>query len=477
MHNFKVTIGIETHVVLNTKSKMFSPAMNSHNQPPNTAITWMDLALPGILPTVNRAAVNKALVLANALHMQINHDEIIFDRKNYFYVDLPKGFQITQQYFPIGTNGELEITSELQANKKVLIERIHLEEDTAKQTAVNNELQMDFNRAGAPLIEIVTTPCMHSAQEAMAYLAALRRVLIFNDISDAKMEDASLRADINISINLDGAQQLGTKVEIKNLNSISNVGKAIEFEIKRQTELFLLNQPIHQETRRFNDKTNTTEFMRDKSNAIDYRYMTEPNVLWFSLSKTYVHQVLLAAPISIDKVKLQLAKYKLDAKQIDLLLDNYALCLQYLSICKKIKDAILVFNWLTVELVGYLNKHNANLEMITEQEWAQLTELLSLVSKNELNNKQAKSLLEELFVTHEPLADIIKRLGFIQIKDPEVILTIIKKHATANPELVSQYAERPERVEKFLLGMIMKDTNSQANPNLAIELVRKYLKN
>jgi aspartyl-tRNA(Asn)/glutamyl-tRNA(Gln) amidotransferase subunit B len=244
MNNFKATIGIEVHTELNTASKMFSNSPVSSYDEPNTNINEIDLGLPGVLPSVNQAAVIKGIQLATALQMQID-PLLCFDRKNYFYQDLPKGFQITQQYQPIGRNGQIQINNQL-----IRIERIHLEEDTAKQQLINGELCLDFNRCGVPLIEIVSHPDITSAKEAVEYLTALKRILIFLNISDGKMEDGSFRADINISVAPIGAHELGTKVEIKNINSFANVASAIEYEFNRQVRQLLKGEPVIQETRR-----------------------------------------------------------------------------------------------------------------------------------------------------------------------------------------------------------------------------------
>jgi aspartyl-tRNA(Asn)/glutamyl-tRNA(Gln) amidotransferase subunit B len=244
MNNFQATIGIEVHAELNTNSKMFSAAAVSFIDQPNTNINEIDLGLPGILPSPNKAAVIKAIQLATALKMKI--DPILcFDRKNYFYPDLPKGFQITQQYHPIGKEGSITIS-----NKDIRIERIHLEEDTAKQQIINGELCLDYNRCGIPLIEIVSQPDITTSKEAIEYLNELKRILIFLNISDGKMEEGSFRADVNISVNLIGAKNLGTKVEIKNINSFANVASAIEYEYQRQIRQILKNIPVVQETRR-----------------------------------------------------------------------------------------------------------------------------------------------------------------------------------------------------------------------------------
>jgi aspartyl-tRNA(Asn)/glutamyl-tRNA(Gln) amidotransferase subunit B len=244
MNNFRATIGIEVHTELNTLSKMFSSVAVSAYDKPNTNINEIDLGLPGVLPSPNKAAVIKGIQLATALKMEINNN-LCFDRKNYFYQDLPKGFQITQQYHPIGRNGQIRIS-----NKIIKIERIHLEEDTAKQQIINGKLCLDYNRCGIPLIEIVSQPDMETPKEAIEYLTLLKRILTFLNISDGKMEDGSFRADVNISVAPIGTNKLGTKVEIKNINSFANVGSAIEYEFQRQVRQLLKGEKVIQETRR-----------------------------------------------------------------------------------------------------------------------------------------------------------------------------------------------------------------------------------
>ncbi len=477
MNNFEVTIGIEVHTVLNTKTKMFSKAKNSHTCEPNTIVSYMDLALPGVLPIINKAAVNKAIILADALHMDINYKNIEFDRKNYFYPDLPKGFQITQQYNPIGTEGYIEITTLDNKPKKILIERIHMEEDTAKQTIVDNMRYMDYNRAGDPLIEIVTKPCIANGYEAGQYLQQLRRILVFKDVSDAKMEEGSLRADVNISMRIKGQKEYGTKVEIKNINSINNVIKAIDFEMNRQTMLLLNNQPVIQETRRFDDTIGTTEFMRLKTDAVDYRYMTDPNVMHFSLTDQYVKDVLATANLAPQEIETLLKQHNFDDKQIALLIDNYDLCILLMKLLKLNIDSKLAFNWVSVELLGWMNKLNIDFKTFNLTYYDAFISLLTLLNQQDINGKQAKTLLEKIFNEKQfDIPKLIKELGFEQIKDPTLITPIVIKYIESNPDLVKQYNERAERVEKYIVGMVMKDTNSQANPNITMEIVKKEIK-
>ena len=319
MNSYKPVIGIEVHVALNTKSKMFSSSPNNHYDKPNTNINEIDLALPGYLPSVNEEGVIKAIELAHTLHMNI--DKLLkFDRKNYFYQDLPKGYQITQQYRPIGTKGFIDI-----GTKKIHVRQIHIEEDTAKQIIENNKIVLDYNRAGIPLIEIVSQPEINSADEAINYLTQLKRIVSFLEVSDAKMEDGSMRVDVNISLMKQDSNIFGTKVEIKNLNSFANVAKAINYEIKRQSELLENNKEVVQETRRWDEAKQQTIFMRSKTNVDEYRYFTEPNIISLNLSNDFINNAISNIKNNIDTIKQKLLEDGINDNLINQLLNDYSL--------------------------------------------------------------------------------------------------------------------------------------------------------
>lgn len=470
MKNFEVTIGIEVHCVLNTKTKMFSSSKNSHDDFPNTNVNEVDLGIPGTLPSVNEAAVKKAIWLAKELNMECNYQNICFDRKNYFYSDLTKGFQITQQYFPIATNGYIDI-----GTKKIRIERFHLEEDTAKQLNIDGNILLDYNRCGAPLIEIVTKPDINSAQEATQYLKNLINILKFTDISDAKLESGSLRADINISLRPYGAKKYGTKVEIKNINSISNVAKAIDFEINRQTKLLLLNQHVNQETRRFDDNINETIFMREKHDSVDYRYIYEPNILKVSLSDDEYEEYLNLKPKSIFEITNNLKNENLSNEEINFLLNNYELFLFFNEISKKASPKI-IYNWICTELVGLLNKQNKTINDFTKEQKMEFLTMIDLLNQEEINGKQAKIILEKIVLDNKKTLDIIKENNMQQIKDKIVIRQLLEEEIQKNPKMLNEYGSRPERVEKFFMGQIMKKTQGQANPNVTIEVLKEMIK-
>lgn len=472
MINFEVIIGIEVHTVLNTKTKMFSPAKNDHHSLPNTNVNVIDLGLPGIMPQPNANAIKKGIWLAKELNMKIDYENIIFDRKNYFYIDLPKGFQITQQYHPIGRDGTLKTSLQ-----EVLIERIHLEEDTAKQFTKDNKIYLDYNRCGSPLIEIVTRPCMHSAEEAMAYLTALKQMLQFNNISDAKMEDGSLRADVNISLRPFGQKAYGTKVEIKNINSISNVGKAIHYEIMRQQTLLLTGSPVIQETRRFDDKLMQTIHMREKTDAVSYRYIVEPNITRIKLAHDEFETILNEKPMGIDALIDSLKNFGLKENEIELLLNDFDLYKAFVKLNTWSQDPLNSFKWLSQDLAGLLKKDGLWFDQFSDDKLRNIAQMLKLLNEEEINGKQAKVILNEIYVSNKDPQTIIKEQGFIQIKDEKVIEQYLKTIIEKNPDMLKQYEERAERVEKFYIGLLMKETNGQSNPNVSMKVLKYLLKN
>lgn len=470
MNNFLPTIGIEVHIALNTKSKMFSPSRNNHNDPINTNINEIDLALPGSMPSVNEMAVVKAIRLATALNMKIDQN-VRFDRKNYFYQDLPKGFQITQQFYPIGKDGKIDIS-----NKSIGVERIHMEEDTAKQLMIGDKLCLDYNRAGVPLIEVVSRPDIHSAVEAYEYLNNLKRIVSFLDISDAKMEDGSMRADINISIAPRGSDKLGTKVEIKNINSFNNIMKAIDYEIDRQSQLLLTNNEVKQETRRWDDATKSTVFMRAKTNAIEYSYFTEPNIIHILLTTDFVNNAIGTINKYPSVIKKELEDLNINSSLINLLLDDYDLYKIFNKVATISNNPTQAITWIVIELVAILKKQAKSLKIISNQQIDSIIEMISLIDKGEINGKQAKTIFEKIILENKKPKDLIEQLGFKQITDQNVITNILNKIIKNNPNMVQQYNERPERAEKFFIGQLMKETHGQANPVVSMKLLKELLK-
>ena len=353
---YDVTIGIEIHCQLKTKTKMFSGAPTSFGRKPNVCTNEIDLGHPGTLPCVNKEAVAKAIEACTALHLTI--DPLVkFDRKNYYYSDLPKGFQITQQFHPIGRNGYIMIDTE-EGQKKIRINRIHMEEDTAKQFHLTKFSLLDYNRAGTPLIEIVSEPDMHNGEEAEKYVEALRQTLYYIGVSDCKMEEGSMRCDVNVSIAPKGSNTLGVKNEIKNLNSISHIGKAVDYEVERQKELLEKGEKVLQETRRFDEKTNTTVMMRRKEGNVDYKFFPEPNIFPIRLDANWIKSIQDSMPELPEERKARYTNdFGLNEHDINVLIANKEVGDFFEETMKYSKNAKGVCNWLLGEVQGWLNKH------------------------------------------------------------------------------------------------------------------------
>ncbi|MDR0986041.1 MAG: Asp-tRNA(Asn)/Glu-tRNA(Gln) amidotransferase subunit GatB [Mycoplasmataceae bacterium] len=464
MNNFITTIGIEVHTELNTKTKMFSSSyVNSYDEV-NTNINEIDLGLPGSMPTPNKEAVVKAIKLAKALNMKV--DSLLrFDRKNYFYQDLPKGYQLTQQYFPIGKDGKI-----LDVN----IERIHLEEDTAKQQIVDNKLCLDYNRCGVPLIEIVSKPDIHSSQQALRYLNELKRILIFLNISDGKMEDGSFRADINISVAPIGAKTLGTRAEIKNLNSFLAIEKAIDYEFNRQVRCLLKGEVLQQETRRWDDVKNQTIFMREKSDNIDYHFFREPNIVEIDIN-TLVKQTNINQNQLPINIKNNLISLGLKEQTVETLLDNFEMYKVFSYINEKVNKPQIVATWIINELGGLLKNDNKSYKDLSNDKLNLFIEMIQTLINQKINGKQAKTIFEKIYLENKSTKQLIKELGFIQITDENLIKDYLQKYVDANKNMLEQYDQRPERVEKFFIGLLMRDTKGQANPNIAIKILKSLM--
>lgn len=472
--NFEAVIGLEIHVEMKTKSKMFSRAPVTFGALPNTSVLPLDMAFPGTMPVVNKQAVINAIRVCNALHMEIDR-EIWFDRKNYFYSDLPKGFQITQAKRPIGSNGWLDIEVD-GVTKHVDIERLHMEEDTCMQHHLFDSTLLDYNRAGIPLIEIVTRPTIRSGAEAMKYVERIRSIVTFADVSDGKMEEGSLRCDVNISLRPYGVTKLGTKCEIKNLNSIAAIEKAIEFEIKRQAQLLLSGQPVEQETRRYEEVKKETVLMRKKTDDVDYKYFVEPNLVPIKLSEKFIHDAITSCPELADSKK---ARYIQDYGLSDydasiILLDKEVAA--YFDCCVKLSPLNkLLTNWITVDIAGYLNKTGKTIKEFSVAP-EHLATLVAMIDKGQISNKQARQIFEAMIEQHGEPRALADKLGMMQISDESVILGYIKEALDANPQSIEDYKAGKDRAVGFLVGQIMKKTGGKINPGLTSKLLLEELK-
>lgn len=457
MNDYLKTVGIEVHCELKTNTKMFSDTLNHYEGRENSHINTIDLAYPGTLPLVNKGAIMLALKAAILLHCQINK-EVTFDRKNYFYPDLPKGYQITQARKPIGVNGYVEIEVS-GTKKKIRIHDIHIEEDTAKSIHQVDKSYLDFNRSGVPLIEIVTEPDMHDAEEAMAYLHKLRELFMYADISDCKMEEGSMRCDVNISVSK--GDTLGVRTETKNLGSISSVGRVITAESKRQIDLLEQGQSIREETRRFDEKENQTILMRVKETGNDYRYFPEPNIPMFLLTEEEIEQVKTTIPKMPDELRREYQELGVNDNNIKTLIANRALC----NFFEKVKhsDPVITSNLLTGDVLSYLNKNNLTWKDIklTEEHLCSFVEKLK---KNELSSKQVKTLLPVLMEKGGNVDELMRSMNMVQINDEGVLQKMINQVIEENKESVEDYKNGHDRALKYLMGQIMKASKGSANP-------------
>lgn len=471
--NFETIIGIEIHLQLRTKTKMFSPALNVSSSAPNTHVHTIDMGFPGTLPRVNKKAVELALIACKALNCEIDR-ELHFDRKNYFYADLPKGYQITQDKRPIGKNGYLTIEVDGK-EKRIEIERIHMEEDTAKQLHYNTFTLLDYNRCGAPLIEIVTRPNIRSGKEAAAYVEQLKNILLYLDVSDCKMEEGSLRCDVNISLRPYGSEKYGSRVEIKNLNSTSNVEKAIDFEAKRQKALILKNLPVEMETRRFDETTKTTVLMRKKTSAVDYKYFTEDNIVPIRLDDNWVDNIISNLPeLPHDKANRFQKEFGLSSYDAGVLTSSKLMAFYFEEAIKHHNNYKIIANWVMGDILGYLNKNNQDFTSI-KMKPQDLALMVKYIDNGKISSKQAKDVFEKLMNTGNDVDSIIKSLNIVQISDPSAIIELIHQVFAEFPASIEDFKSGKDRAFGFMIGQIMKKSRGQANPGLVNKLLKEEL--
>lgn len=472
--NFEAVIGLEIHVEMKTKSKMFSASPNSFSRNPNTEITPFDMAYPGTMPLVNKQAVINAIRVANALHMTI--DPLVrFDRKNYFYSDLPKGFQITQQFHPIGRDGYLDVKGKNGETKRIRIERIHMEEDTCKQLHFADYSLLDYNRAGVPLVEIVSLPDMRNGTEAMHYVEAIRNIVLYSGTSDGKMEEGSLRCDVNISIRPYGSEEFGTKVELKNLNSTKNIETALDYEIARQSACLLSGVPVQQETRRFDEASGKTVLMRVKTDAVDYKYFPEPNIVPIRLSDGFVQKAIDTCPELYDAKKARYVSAGLSETDADIILANMDMALYFeKAIAKNEKLAKVIANFLIVEANSYLNKNG-----ISMKEFPLPPETLDEIASMQNDGYTHKQCADIFFYCLENnvgaeearLAKHIEK----QVSDDGAVLGFVSAVLDANPQSVADFKAGKDRAKGFLIGQVMKAAKGKVNPAAVAKVMAEEL--
>lgn len=472
MTNYIPTIGIEVHVELKTNTKIFSNSLNGYGQMANSLTNVVDLGYPGTLPTLNKEVVNLAIKAACVLNCKIRK-EMHFDRKNYFYPDNPKNFQITQGRTPIGYDGYVEIEVD-GTKKKIEIEEMHIEEDTCKSTHRGDKTLLDFNRAGVPLIEIVTKPCISSSTEAKLYLEKLKELLFYTDISDCKMEEGSMRCEANVSIRKNETDPLGTKCEIKNIGSISNVGISIEKEIIRQTELLEKGETFKEQTRRYDDKLGDTVLMRIKETGNDYRYFPEPDIPYLYLTDTMIEEVRNTIEMLPDERRNLYIEKNVSEINAKKLVQNKSLSDYFNTLLTEDIDFKIASNLLLGDISAYLNKNEKSIADTTLTK-ERMVELVNKISDNTLTSKNLKDILDKVLEEDKSISEIIKESGIENITDDTALREIIKKIVSENSESVTDYKNGHDRAIKFLMGQVMKETKGSANPKLAMNILIEEL--
>jgi len=463
-------IGLEVHCELKSNSKNFSTARNGEGEV-NTNLTVVDIGYPGILPVVNKEAVRSSLKVALALNCQIP-EKLCFDRKNYYYPDLPKGYQITQFNSPIGTKGYVMINVD-GVDKKITIQDTHLEEDTANMNHESTYSLIDYNRAGVPLLETVTDPCIGSAKEAIAFLETLRNIFLYLGVSEARADKGQIRVDVNISLMKEGDTKLGTRVEMKNINSFTTVKEAIEVEINRQTEILESGGIIEQETRRYDEINKCTHFMRGKVDAIDYKYYREPNIPEIFLSREFIGNVKKNIPVlEYERKQKYMNEYGIstvDAGTLTkdkMLSDYFEEVISYGANPKETSNMIVGF------LLGYLNKNYIDISDInisTED----FSEIIKMMTEGKISNKQVKDIFTKALDENISVIEVAKSMG-TQISDKEEIRKIIIEVFNENPKVVEDY-KAGKNVNGFIMGLVMQKTGGKVNPGVTNMVLREEL--
>ncbi|MGI5881350.1 MAG: Asp-tRNA(Asn)/Glu-tRNA(Gln) amidotransferase subunit GatB [Syntrophomonadaceae bacterium] len=473
--NFQAVIGLEIHVEIKTKTKMFSGVAIDFSAPANTLVAPLDLAFPGTLPRVNEMAVKKAIQLADALHMEIART-LHFDRKNYFYSDLPKGYQITQDKHPLGRNGYLDLILASGEKKRIGIERLHLEEDTAMQHHLADQTLIDFNRAGLPLIEIVSYPELSSGEEAMLYVDKIREIVTYAEVSTGKMEEGSLRCDVNISLRPFGAKKMGTKVEIKNLNSIANIQRAIDYEIIRQQQCLLKGESIAQETRRYDEASRKTVTMRLKTDSVDYKYFPEANIIPIKLEESFIEEAIASRPELAAKKKVRfLEHYQLREYDADILLLSKAIAAYFDEAAQFTSSYQILANWLNGEVASYLNKNQIEITSLPIEP-KRLAALINLIESGKISNKQGRQIFEWMLNDSSSPEEIANKHQLLQISDPKIIRPIVLETLQENPQSINDFKAGKDRALGFIVGQVMKKMRGRANPSIVNQIVNEEIR-
>lgn len=474
--NYDITIGLEVHTQLDTNTKVWSSCEVSHHSLENTKVCEVTAAHPGTLPVLNEKVVEFAVMTGLATNCQIMNQSK-FDRKNYFYPDLPKGYQITQLDQPIAKNGYIEITDSEGETRKIGIERIQIEEDTGKSTHHGEYSLINLNRAGTPLLEIVGKPELHTPEEASLYLRKLHAILVYLGVSVGNLQDGNFRCDANISLAPKGAKKLGTRTEVKNINSFRNVERAIEFEIKRHAELLDAGKKIIQQTLLFNADTGETHVLREKSDADDYRYFPEPDLLNLNISEEFIAKTKASLPELPDqKVARFVSDYNIPKYDAGVLTSDKALANYFEEAAKRYNgETKKVSNWIMVELLRYLNEADTPVEKspVSPNE---LANMLNAIVDGTISGKMAKDVFQKMYDEKLTASAAIDALGLKQISDESELEAIAQKIIDNNQSQVQDYLNGKDRLFGFFVGQLMKETKGQANPGVANKIFKKLLK-
>jgi len=472
---YEPVIGLEVHAQLKTKTKIFCSCSTRFGAPPNTHTCPVCLGMPGVLPVLNKRVVEYTLRMALATHCTINR-ESRFARKNYFYPDLPKGYQISQYELPIARDGFVDIQTN-SGTKRIGITRIHMEEDAGKLTHdPDRPLSMvDFNRTGVPLMEIVSEPDIRSPEEAGAYLRNLRAIVRYLDVSDGNMEEGSFRCDANVSIRPKGAQTFGTRTELKNLNSFKHVEKALSFEIIRQKEILEDGGQIIQETRLWDPEKNRSTSMRSKEEAHDYRYFPDPDLLPLVIDDNWIDSVQKDIPELPDEKKVRFVnEYNLPAYDADFLTSSRELADYFEACVKDFPNSKQISNWIMGSLMGLLNVQDKSIaeSPISSKDLAQL---LKLIDKKTISSKIAKTVFDEMAQTGSPPKEIVAKKGLVQVTDESAITAVVLKVIQQCSTEVKDYKKGKTKLFGFFVGQVMKETKGKANPKMVNEILKKVL--
>jgi len=471
-------IGLEIHVQLKTQSKIFSSASTNFGAEQNTQACAIDLGLPGVLPVLNEEAVKMAIKFGIAVGANIENNSI-FARKNYFYPDLPKGYQISQYEIPIVSNGSINIDINKKV-KKIRITRAHLEEDAGKSIhdLYENESAIDLNRAGTPLIEIVSEPDLSNAEEAVKYLKYIHSLVRYLDISDGNMQEGSFRCDANISLKKSNSSELGIRAEIKNINSFKFVEQAINYEIQRQGEILDSGKSVIQETRLFDPIRNETRSMRSKEEANDYRYFPDPDLLPVSISNNLIESIKLNMPeLPNDKKERFIKQYKLTDYDTSILVLDKDLSAYYEKVLEKTDlNPKTTANWIITELLSYANKSNTEVKNYPVS-FEGLASLLTYIHEGLISNKQAKIIFEKMWNNGEKPQDIIEKEGIKQISDTMEINKLVDNVIKNHYKSVEEYLAGKDKLFGFFVGEVMKESKGKANPKIVNQLLKEKLRN